>query len=113
LRHERKQEIRMKDSKPLPSAEEERRFVSVNEACRFLSVSRSQFYRWLQNPATGLAAIASRGLDGEGHLRFPLQELQRLMYERPCAERRRAGRALPSTNEIAERNKGSRDQLAS
>lgn len=48
--------------------------LTLEQACDYLGLSRSAFYRRLADPRSGLRAIA-RPLPGSGHLRFDPGEL--------------------------------------
>lgn len=54
-------------------------WVSVDEACARLTVSRSTFYRALRNETSGLSAIVRRIPPGTGRLRVPLRRLEALV----------------------------------
>lgn len=49
--------------------------LTIDEACRYLGLSRSALYRRLADPAPGSLRTIARPLPGSGHLRFDRAEL--------------------------------------
>ena len=57
-------------------------YVSVNEACRRVMVSRRTFYRWLADPESGLAGVIVRVPPETGRIRVPLQRFEQWLRGR-------------------------------
>ncbi|MCO5166656.1 MAG: helix-turn-helix domain-containing protein [Planctomycetes bacterium] len=49
--------------------------LTIDEACRYLGLSRSALYRRLADPSPGSLRTIARPLPGSGHLRFNRAEL--------------------------------------
>lgn len=51
-------------------------YLSVNEACEQIGISRRSFYRWLADPRTGLAGVVVRIPPGTGRIRVPVRRFE-------------------------------------
>ncbi len=62
--------------------------LTVSQACEIAAISRSSFYRLLDDPAAGLADIALR-IPGMRCIRIPRQAFLEWLQSRPLKQRRR------------------------
>lgn len=62
--------------------------LTVSRACEIAAISRSSFYRLLEDPDAGLAEIALR-IPGMRCIRVPRQAFLQWLQSRPIKQRRR------------------------
>ena len=62
--------------------------LTVSQACEIAAISRSSFYRLLDDPDAGLAEIALR-IPGMRCIRVPRQAFLQWLQSRPLKQRRR------------------------
>lgn len=74
-----------------------RGWLTINETCKEIGISRSTFYRWLDDPESGLEQIVGRTPLSE-RVRVPLEALEHLMTRQP--RRGRGRRRAPIASNV-------------
>lgn len=72
----------MRSSKRSGPGPEPDTYLTVNEACERVGISRRSFYRWLADPKTGLADVVVRIPPGTGRIRVPVRRFEQWLRGR-------------------------------